>query len=471
MSVARPRAISSLFRLGSLALAGAALLVITAIPALATPGALDPTFGNGGIVTTNAGNGSWSTQIAIQSDGKIVAAGKDGGGSNSQFLVARYNGDGSLDTTFGPNHDGIYILGNGIDKSEARAVAIQSDGKILAAGYQGADYMVVRLNPDGSLDPTWGGTGIVITDISGQDSARSVIPLASGKVLVSGWSVGATTGQDFSIVRYRPDGSLDLPFGGTGTGTATTDFGGNDQARGMVVQSNGSIVVGGYSKTGTGTDAVYDFALVRYLRGGRVDTTYGPNGNGEVLTNLNATAGMTNVIRAVVIQPDGKVVAGGYVGVGGGLSAPAGSALDVDDGRPPSAPAAPADWAIARYKMNGSLDPTFGTSGPGYTITDLGSSDHCRGLAMTAAGQFVTAGNTSNASGDNDDFAIARYNHDGSLDTSFGITAPGWTQTEIGGTADGARDVKIDANGNYVADGISGGFNGFLIAMARYLPA
>jgi uncharacterized delta-60 repeat protein len=438
------------------------LLMLSAFPAAAAAGDLDPTFGTGGIVLTNPGDFGWSTQIVIQPDGKIVAAGKDGGSSDSKFAVLRYNTDGSLDTTFGAAGTGIVIM-DFVDKSEARGITLQPDGKIVAVGYEGADYAVIRLNADGTLDSTFGTGGIVTTDIEGQDSARSAIVRSDGTILVSGWSTSQTNGQDFSIVRYTANGSLDTRFG-AGTGKVFTDFGGDDQSRAMVLQKDSKIVVGGYSKIGTGESATFQFALIRYFQAGRVDTSYGPNGDGEVLTDLNSGL-PANVIRAMVIQPDGKVVVGGYVSTGGGLPRTTRS-LDPDIEAPPGLPG---ELAIARYNVNGTLDATFGATGPGWTITDFGGSDHGRGLAMTADLKFVLAGNTSNVRGTNNSFAVARYNNNGSLDTTFGTG--GMVSTDLGGTGDGARDVKIDANGNYVAAGISGGNTGFLIGLARYLSS
>src|SRR5581483_7806589 len=282
---------------------------------------------------------------------------------------------------------------NGSDDG-ARAVAIQSDGKIVVIGFSDAnrdfDFALARYNPDGSLDTSFGGDGKVLTDFGGSDDeAFGVAIQADGKIVVAGFS-DVNGDFDFAIVRYNPDGSLDNTFGSGGK--ITTDFGGgsDDGAFALSIQTDGRIVASGFSIPGVGKTA--DFAIARYNPDGSLDTTFG-NGGG-VLTDFNNHS--DDVSFAIAIQTDGKIVAAGFSDTGSGSAT---------------------DFAIARYNTDGSPDTTFDNDGK--VITDFGGDDdEANGVAIQSDGKIVAAG-FSDANGDFD-FALARYNPDGSLDTSFG---------------------------------------------------
>jgi len=165
-------------------------------PAQAAPGDLDPSFGTGGKVITDftdmlfRPSSDQAQELALQADGKIVLAGSSYNGAGGDFALARYNPDGSLDTTFGTN--GTVTTDFGADYEEsATTFALQADGKIVVAGssYNGTgdDFALARYNPDGSLDPTFGTDGIVTTDFSGDsDSANDLALQADGKIVVAG---------------------------------------------------------------------------------------------------------------------------------------------------------------------------------------------------------------------------------------------------------------------------------------------
>jgi len=181
-------------------------------------GSLDTTFDGDGIVTTTISGNDKGNGIAIQADGKILVAGstRDAGG-NDNFLLLRYNPNGGLDTTF--DGDGIAFTSLGTAKDQAWDVAIQSDGKIIVVGKADVDIGVVRFNTNGSLDTTFDGDGIAVTDLgSGKDEARAVALQSDGKIVV-----GGNTDVDFALVRYNANGSLDTGFG-TG-GSVVTDLG------------------------------------------------------------------------------------------------------------------------------------------------------------------------------------------------------------------------------------------------------
>ena len=208
---------------GSTVTLGGALVVIiaTASPGAAAPGDLDPSFGRDGKVTTDfAGGGDQAQAVAIQGDGKIVAAGIDRNLSGvGDFALARYNPDGSLDTTF--DTDGLVTTDFIGQTDQAYAVAIQGDGKIVAAGraFLGStreEFALARYNPDGSLDTTFDGDGKVTTDFAAfNDNARAVVIQGDGRIVAAGFAVVSGT-NDFALARYNTDGSLDSPSTATG---------------------------------------------------------------------------------------------------------------------------------------------------------------------------------------------------------------------------------------------------------------
>src|SRR5437667_8663164 len=263
------------------------VLIMTGQIAQAADGDLDPTFGTEGKVLTDLDH---STEVAgvvaSEGDGKLVVVGttyRDNDFSNEDFAVARYNPDGTLDKTFGvggkvqTDFPGLAAV--------ASSVVIQPDGKIVVAG--GAfplftflgDFKVVRYNSNGSLDTSFGEGGIVTTIFPEGSYASDVALQADGKIIAAGtvfvdFNPGESSNTDFALARYNPDGSLDTTFGDGGT--VTTDFLGNeDDAFSVLIQPDGKIVaVGSANNPAT----YYDFAAVRYLSDGTIDTTFGVAG-------------------------------------------------------------------------------------------------------------------------------------------------------------------------------------------------
>jgi uncharacterized delta-60 repeat protein len=265
----------------------------------------------------------------------------------------------------------------------AHALVLQPDGKIVVAGTATPatdwDFGLARYNPNGTLDATFGAGGRVTTDISGHLSADLVWAVAlqpDGKLVVAGSTTGPS-GEAFALARYMPSGGLDGSFGSSGR--VTTSFGGDqDWAQAVAVQPDGKIVAAG--KTGNqcclGT---FNFALARFNAGGTLDSAFGTGG--KVTTDF---AGGTDNAHALVIQADGKLLAGGERLPGGNVSG------------------ASFDFALARYQPGGTLDPTFGSGG--LVTTDFpGHNDHVYALALQQDGKVVAAGDSS------PDFALARY--------------------------------------------------------------
>jgi len=310
-----------------------------------TTGALDPSFGTGGTVTTMFAADASANAVVIQPDGFIVAVGAltYSGGLNCDFALARYDASGNLDPGFGTGGTVVTDLG-GCDV--AHAVVLQPDGRILVAGSSGAFQFRValaRYAADGTLDPSFGTGGVVLTDFSADIRALALLP--SGLILVAGGAVPSMfNGYDrtggFALLGYRPDGTLDPTFGIGGT--ATSRFGGShtggytsdgytDLARALAVQPDGMVVAAGEVLPG---NEVSHFGLLRYAPDGSLDRTFAP------CAGAVTVFGEFTVARAsaVLIQPDGKLVA---VGTSGFLNNGA-NGLDVD-------------LALARY---------VGTGGP-----------------------------------------------------------------------------------------------------------
>jgi uncharacterized delta-60 repeat protein len=277
-------------------------------------GDLDTSFGVGGKVITDFVGEEYANAVALQPDGKIVVAGQAGDPSigSTNFALARYLPNGSLDTTFG--EDGLVIT-DFVSLSLAYAVALQPDGKIVAAGYafdpsdpptglrQG--FALARYQPDGTLDTTFGEDGLVITDVRNAAVIFAVALQPDGKIVVAGQAYNGLTGHsDFALARYQPNGTLDTTFGEDGL--VITDFGGpNEFATAVALQPDSKIVAAGSGDPNIGK---LEFALARYQPNGTLDTTFGSDG--RVTTDL----GNGYYATAVALQPDGKIVAAGQVG-------------------------------------------------------------------------------------------------------------------------------------------------------------
>jgi uncharacterized delta-60 repeat protein len=445
-----------------------------------TNGSLDSTFNGTGKVTTPIGaTYDAAFALAVQADGKLVAAGYSQNGTNDDFAVVRYNTNGSLDSTF--NGTGKVTTPIGTSTDVARALAVQPDGKLVAAGYShngsNDDFAVVRYNTDGTLDTTFNGTGKVTTPIgSFGGDARALAVQADGKLVAAGGSYNGSN-FDFAVVRYNTNGSLDTTF--NGTGKVTTPIGAaNDVAYALVVQADGKLVAVGYSVNGT-TD---DFAVVRYTTDGQVDTIYPPG----VVTNSDLFA------TGLAQQSDGKLLVSGggavdneakvarYLEDGtldtsfgsGGIvsidfSSPTQYFEDVlqqqPDGKVVAAGKLDDDFLITRFFSNGLLDGTFGTGGS--ATTDFGGDEGAQFILQQGDGKLVAVGTTFIA-GDWD-FALARYTASGALDLSF--NGSGKVVTDFGGTQfDIAESAVLQSDGKILVGGRTGTFTDSDIIVARY---
>jgi uncharacterized delta-60 repeat protein len=425
----------------------------------AAPGRLDSSFGQGGkVVTEFFGQTEIANAIAIQNDGKIIVAGsaQDGTTSNNNdFALARYNPNGSLDTTF----DGDGKVTTGFDPRHSDiifALAIQNDGKIIAAGntsFRGSDdntdygFALARYNPDGSLDTTFDGDGKIVTNLSnptdGDPRYReriNALAIQDGKIIATG--VGRVTGGDYSefvTIRYHMDGSIDTSFGVNGR--AITGFPRSvptltpeDCADEVFLQNNGTILVAGRSSYGPPF-----YALASYTANGNPDTTFGENGKIRLSfprpnTNLN------NKDAGVAIQPDGKIVLGGY------------TETEIDGIK---------HFALTRLEVNGNVDSSFGDNGQ--VKTELAGLIHS--VKVQRDGKIIVAGNTAD---DPSDFILAQFDSKGILDKSFG--KDGSINTDFANDADRINALAIQRDGRILAAGSATNSSGNRdFAVARYL--
>ncbi len=264
-------------------------------------GALDDTFGTGGIVTTNIGPGyDIANGVVIQPDGKIIVVGSSGT-YHPAFAIARYEPDGSLDPSFGM--DGVVVTRFGV-WGAARAVALQSNGRPVLVGTNGAGFAIARYLPDGELDPSFGRDGKV-GDSFPLGDARAVALQSDGKIVVAG-------DRDifrFAIARYTARGRLDATFGGDGRVTTNAASGGEQAISGIVVQPNRKIVgAGSVGPHEYGDPVVPRFVIVRYRANGRLDRTFGADGRVETVFDGGASA------SGATMQADGKILVVGWAG-------------------------------------------------------------------------------------------------------------------------------------------------------------
>lgn len=369
-------------------------------------GTLDTNFGVGGLVTTAIAPGAGSdraNEVAIQADGKIITAGtcSMGGATGDDACLARYDSFGALDTSFGIGGRVTTATAPAAGLDQALAVTIQADGKILTAGQcsmgapTGIDACLARYETNGALDTSFGVGGRVITNTapgSGDDRAKSITIQTDGKIVTAGHcNMGATTGYDACLARYKTDGTLDNSFDLDGRVTTRTAPGaGWDSAESVMIQADGKIVTAGHCNMGVITG--YDMCLARYNSNGALDTTF--DGDGRVTTSTAAGAG-NDYAYAGAIQADGKLVAAGYCDTG------------TSTGN---------DVCLVRYNANGALDATFDADGRVTTAVAPGTgADYAIAIAVQADGKIVTAGYCDMGGATGIDACLTSYDSAGTM--------------------------------------------------------
>jgi uncharacterized delta-60 repeat protein len=420
-------------------------------------GALDPSFGDDGTVTSGIGPGHDDLEaIAIDASGRIVAAG--GSHTNTTatppwfaFSVARYNADGTLDPSFGG--DGTVLTSVGAYCDWGRAVAIDARGRVVVAGLSSmlngtfcpskASFALARYNPDGSLDRTFGDDGTVVTPMGGESWGNAVGIDGHGRIVVAGMNTvdtgGGAANESFAVARYDPDGHLDATFGAGGR--VLTPVATYSGAEDLAFDREERIVVTGWGGCATPGSAC-TAATVRYRPDGALDTSFG--GDGVVTTALGA---LENGSGSTAVRIDDG---GGIVIAGSGVEPP-----PVDDVR----------FALARLLPDGRLDEGFGSGGIVRTAVGPNGSGTAKALAIDSQGRLVTAGGAAAEGGVR--FALTRHDPLGALDLSFDGDGTVFTGGEVRGL--GAQAVAVDPNGAIVAGGISWNGQNRDFALARYV--
>ena len=421
---------------------GMAVMGLSVSSVNAAAGGLDNSLDGNGKLATDFNNGvDTATDVLIQPDGKIVVAGI--GNTPNTFtntpVVARYNVNGSLDTTFGGG-DGRVVLTTGTCLKAL--LARDSIGRIMVATCSWGpttpyNFHLYRLTSGGDLDTTFSTDGRAeINFLSENFALGDVIVDSQGRIIVVGGTSGSVIGQtppsDWVIWRFTTGGSLDTGF--NGDGVVTTDFGGNlsEYAVGVAMLPNGKMIVGGNANPGT-----QDFALALYTTNGSLDTSWG-GGDGKVVTDLSSQ----DIASTMKLDPAGKIVLAGRS----------------------QGPVGPVP-TIMRYNADGSPDNTFDGDG----IVQDSSLVTIQSFAIQFDGKIVVVGRKLNAT---NDFFVARRNANGSPDTSFGNGGAVTTDMNNGSDDDG-KAVAIQLDRRIVVVGstlntAAGSTKNFCVA--RYLP-
>ncbi|MBA4371352.1 MAG: hypothetical protein C0402_00650 [Thermodesulfovibrio sp.] len=393
----------------------------------ASPGSIDLSFGTAGKVKTDFNSSSdQATASAIYTAGthagKIVVAGMVMNASNyDTFGVARYNANGTLDTTFDTDGKAPTVDLTGYF-SRPWGVAIQSDDKIVVVGAASwgsptnrNDLGVVRYNANGSLDTTFDGDGKVTMQIGSLNSSWQAVAIQSdGKILIAGQSYSG--GDVSTIVRLNTNGSYDTSF--------TISAGGTYESfNAVAVQSDGKIVAAGYGYDGSNNK----MTVVRLTSAGALDTSF--NGSGiQLLSGTKAFGTGGESANSLALQSDGKILVGGTTDVSGQNA-----------------------FAVARLNTDGSLDTSFNTTGK-VILDPTTGSDSQKGIGVQSDGKIVLSGYGTGPSG-NYDFIAARLNAGGTVDTSFGSS--GYVFIDFGDDDRGDAGLVIQSDNNSVIAGWS----------------
>jgi uncharacterized delta-60 repeat protein len=376
--------------------------------------------------------------MALQVDGKMIMVGGNGG-TGSDFALARFDTDGTLDESFGGAGTGMVTTDVAGGADDSRAVALQSDGKIIVVGTarvgSNDDFAILRYNTNGVLDTTFGTLGKVTTDFAGaRDRAFAVVVQADDRIVVVGDAIMPAPGNtDFAVARYSANGAPDLTF--DTDGKLNADIGGGvDIAQNVVMQGNqGAILVSGVLTLGS-SSLLGHGGLARFSANGALDPSFGIAGK---MTIPDKSVG-----EALALQADGKILIAGSERI-----------------------ANQTHFALMRLDANGGTDGSFGTGGLA-TAQFSTADDYGRAIAVRSDGSILVAGQSSNLS--NPDFAVALFDRGGVLDGR--LDADGKLTVDFFGAGDGAENVAVQPDGKIVVSGFARNGNRTNYALARIVP-
>ncbi len=405
-------------------------LIVLFFPFLisAQPGKLDKRFGDSGIVLDKKVSGLINA-IALQSDGKIIAGGAGGFNDTQVFRLARYNADGSIDETFG-----TYGFTGGSELSQIVRMAVQPNDAIIAVGSLISEARLAKYKKNGGLDSSFGTNGIVIIKVGKKDVPADIALQPDGKIVVGGFIINAENeARQFFLLRYLPSGSLDGSFAEGGVKVVGTVDGmkGLATLNAIALQKDGKIVVT------TDDDKPY---VYRYNPDGSTDTEFGTDGRAFFSYKADRITGFS--AKKIAVQEDGKIV-------GGGRSATNAQHVYI---------------SAARTNADGSIDSSFGKGGLQY-ITYGNENADGNDLLLQADGRIVVSGFEYDEYFNYGRFAVARFSADGEIDSTFGDNGITITATEgfaVSQSAALQKDGKI-VLGGYTTIGSAGYF-----VLARY---
>lgn len=414
------------------------------LPQVNPAGILDTTFAGAGYVhwgvTSDVGEG-----VEIDSEGRIVVAGWIIEGAESYNMALwRYNPDGTPDTTFGG--DGLVTLHNiagGNSWDRGRDVAVDSAGRYLVTGDSDnatahKDMFLLRYNPDGTLDATFGTGGIIVYDrgVGANNWGYGVTLDSSGRILVAGVSDNAAD-NDMALWRYNADGSPDTTFGTNGVvfGHNAAGGGGSDSGNGLAIDSAGRIIVTGESRNALPNN---DLVVWRYTDSGALDTSFNGTGIAVYDSGHGDDAG-----RGVTVDSEDRPLVTGEVST-----------------------VADADMVAMRYTSAGALDTAFGTGG--IAAYDSGNADSGRGIAIDSRGRPMITGSSA-TTGNPENMVAARLTAAGAFDTTFdGDGVVVFNNSAIVDSADGGADITFDQAGRVVIGGQTGDYGNWYLMLWRY---
>lgn len=385
---------------------------------------LDKTFGVENLVLTSIGKGEDHGEVVVvQRDSKIVVAGVTNWQGRSDIAVVRYQPSGEIDQSFGTDGKVTTDLGG---QERVYGLAIQQDGRIIVAGYtktkKEADFALVRYNPDGSLDLSFGKEGVVLTDVGGDDEIHYLVLQPDGFIVVAGFSSRGEN-SNFVVARYQPKGVLDPSFGGKGW--IVSDFTNDDRLYGLTLQKDGKIVAAGSIFFSQSED---DCVVVRYSPDGTLDESFGEKGLSIVQMSQKQ-----DMCSSVTVQNDGKIIVAGFA-IGKRNKA---------------------DMAVARVDSSGKLDPSFGSKG--FVLVDFKrGADVAHAITLWQDQYILIAGESQELSRKNGTgkthFAAGCFHLNGRLDEGF--AKDGKLVIDFGGPKEAiASAMTLESNGKVLLAG------------------
>ncbi|MEJ7933323.1 hypothetical protein WG907_03520 [Sphingobium sp. AN558] len=395
-----------------------------------------------GVVVTDLGGSDEGLSLVRQSDGKFLA----GGNSDGNFALVRYNADGTLDTSFGNSGRVITAIGG---QNHLSSIALQGDGKIVAAGVADGNVAIVRYNVDGSLDSSFDGDGRVTTDLGGNELIYDVTLQADGKILTVGQG-GGTTGV---ILRYNNDGSLDSSFDSDGILSPPLQGTQPFVLYNVTVQANGRILTGGITSSS-------DIFVLGLTPDGIADTSW--SGDGRADPDGGGPRSFRHYIGDLETDAQGRVTLGGtYISNSFGFSTNYVAQFNADGSNYARSLVGTPEFDIrgdsglillggylSALSPNFTYDTNFGNNGTAVFNQAVHGITSGADIEILSNGQFMVLG------GSGSDFVLERFYANGALDRSFGGGVIGGSLNQLVGT--NGPDPIVGTDGGDKISGLDG---------------